>query len=221
VTESDWLNCTDPTPMLEFLQGKASQRKLRLFACACARLLWDSLPNGILREVVEAGEQYADGLLSNEERKAFIHRLHAPFGQQPKPFAWFGVPAWAEGGMDAVSAFHAFTRAVAPDSVLAKVPNLRLEDPARLTVERQPDLLRDVFGNLPRGPVPFDPAWRNPDALTLAGHIYHERAFGRTAELAGLLEAAGCEDADILSHLRGPGPHVRGCWPLDILLKKE
>jgi hypothetical protein len=39
--------------------------------------------------------------------------------------------------------------------------------------------------------------------------------------LADALEDAGCTDADILSHLRSPGPHVRGCWALDLLLGKE
>jgi hypothetical protein len=34
----------------------------------------------------------------------------------------------------------------------------------------------------------------------------------RVAVLADALEEAGCADADLLRHLRGPGPHVRGCW---------
>ena len=41
---------------------------------------------------------------------------------------------------------------------------------------------------------------------------------GRLAVLADMLEEAGCSDADLLNHLRGPGPHVRGCWVLDLLL---
>ena len=43
----------------------------------------------------------------------------------------------------------------------------------------------------------------------------------RLAVLADALEEAGCDNADLLSHLRGPGPHVRGCWALDLLLGKE
>ena len=40
MNEKKWLACTDPTPMLEFVQGRASERKLRLVAVAAARLFW-------------------------------------------------------------------------------------------------------------------------------------------------------------------------------------
>jgi hypothetical protein len=40
----------------------------------------------------------------------------------------------------------------------------------------------------------------------------------RLAVLADALEDAGCADPDLLAHLRGPGPHVRGCWALDLVL---
>jgi hypothetical protein len=39
--------------------------------------------------------------------------------------------------------------------------------------------------------------------------------------LADALEDAGCSDAGLLGHLRSPGPHVRGCWALDLVLGKE
>jgi hypothetical protein len=44
---------------------------------------------------------------------------------------------------------------------------------------------------------------------------------GRLPILADALEDAGCTNADILDHLRGPGPHVRGCWPVDLILSKD
>ena len=57
--------------------------------------------------------------------------------------------------------------------------------------------------------------------LNLAQAIYEERRFGDLPVLADALEEAGCTDADILSHCRGPGPHVRGCWVVDLLLGKQ
>jgi hypothetical protein len=56
---------------------------------------------------------------------------------------------------------------------------------------------------------------------TLAVGIYKETAFDRFPILADALEDAGCDNADILNHCRGPGPHVRGCWVIDLLLGKE
>ena len=55
------------------------------------------------------------------------------------------------------------------------------------------------------------------DQRTLpAGHLDP----ARLAVLADALDEAGCTDADVLNHLRGPGPHVRGCWAVDLLLGK-
>jgi hypothetical protein len=39
--------------------------------------------------------------------------------------------------------------------------------------------------------------------------------------LADALEEAGCDERAVLDHCRGPGPHVRGCWALDLVLGKE
>src|SRR5208337_1036054 len=59
MTETEWLDCTDPTPMLEYLLGKVSDRKLRLYGCACVRRIWHLLLyEG--REALEVSEQYGD-----------------------------------------------------------------------------------------------------------------------------------------------------------------
>jgi hypothetical protein len=88
------------------------------------------------------------------------------------------------------------------------------EEHLRLT-----DLLRDIFGN-PFRPVSVEPHWLTPTVRNLAAAIYAGRAFDRLPVLADALEDAGCDNADVLTHCRGPGPHVRGCWVVDLLLGK-
>jgi hypothetical protein len=91
----------------------------------------------------------------------------------------------------------------------------------------QARLVRELFGN-PFFPVTILPAWLTPTVTRLAAVAYEERALPsgeldpvRLAVLADALEDAGCADADILTHLRSAGPHVRGCWALDLILGKE
>ncbi|MCI0459739.1 MAG: hypothetical protein L0Z62_22540 [Gemmataceae bacterium] len=81
------------------------------------------------------------------------------------------------------------------------------------------NLLRDIFGN-PFRPVTVDPARETSAVVALARSIYEERRFEDLPILADALEEAGCTDADLLGHCRGPGPHTRGCWVVDLLLGK-
>ena len=78
---------------------------------------------------------------------------------------------------------------------------------------------RCVVGN-PFRPVGFDPAWRSETVVALTNGIYTDRAFDRLPILADALQEAGCDNADILNHCRGDGPHVRGCWVVDLVLGK-
>jgi hypothetical protein len=87
-------------------------------------------------------------------------------------------------------------------------------------------LLNEVHGN-PFRPVTLDPAWQAPQVVALAQAAYEQRELPsgtlgatRLAVLADALEDAGCTGQTILDHLRGPGPHVRGCWAVDLLLGK-
>lgn len=78
----------------------------------------------------------------------------------------------------------------------------------------------DVFGN-PFRPVSADPRWLTSTVVALAEGIYQDLAFDRMPILADALEEAGCDNADILSHCRGDGPHVRGCWVVDLLTGRK
>jgi hypothetical protein len=83
----------------------------------------------------------------------------------------------------------------------------------------QADLLRDIFGN-PFRPVAVDPRWLTSDVVELARGIYADCAFDRLPILADALQDAGCDHPDVLTHCRCDGPHVRGCWVVDLLLGK-
>jgi hypothetical protein len=61
MTEAQWLACDDPHDMLQFLRGRAGERKLRLFAVACCRRVWVEIPPGVARRAVEEAERAADG----------------------------------------------------------------------------------------------------------------------------------------------------------------
>ncbi|MBA4188888.1 MAG: hypothetical protein C0467_12900 [Planctomycetaceae bacterium] len=82
------------------------------------------------------------------------------------------------------------------------------------------DLVRDIFVN-PFRTVTFSPEWRTSTAVSLAKQMYESRDFSAMPILADALQDAGCDNADVLDHCRGTGPHVRGCWVVDMLLGKE
>jgi len=78
-------------------------------------------------------------------------------------------------------------------------------------------ILRDIFGN-PFRRVTFDPQWLTFTVLALAQTMYDSRDFSAMPILADALQDAGCDSDDVLAHCRSAGPHVRGCWVIDLLL---
>jgi hypothetical protein len=206
--EKEWLACTDPTAMLEFVRGKASDRKLRLFAVACCRRLGAELPDQRSWDAVHVAECFADG--NGTEHDLMIARRDAEASFQKDRTAYAAVQAtggkaWdaAVGAVEAVDylGWEWYEEGVEREQV-------------------QTGLLREIFGN-PFRPVALDPAWRLSNVIALAKPIYDDRAFDRLPVLAEALEEACCDSQDILNHFRGPGPHVLGCWALDLLLGKS
>jgi hypothetical protein len=82
-------------------------------------------------------------------------------------------------------------------------------------------IIRDVFGNPFHKRRKFDVRWRTNTALLLAKTMHESRDFSAMPILADALQDAECDDADMLDHCRGPSPHVRGCWVVDLVLGKE
>ena len=248
-----------------------SDRKLRLFACTCARHGWHQLHDVRSRRGVEIAERFADGEATPEELAGARSKASSARAWRGKPKHY---PQWLA---------HVCT-AISTDSILA-VFHRQMEMPHLVPPQTQAHLLRDIVGN------PFRPVTlaacncgscvapgrqhhngpcavrrlRTPTVVSLAQAAYEERdeATGhldplRLAILADALEEAGCADAPgrtvsevvrlaqsvrgccsrhadnaacdclrnavpdgILAHLRPPGPHVRGCWAVDLILGKE
>jgi hypothetical protein len=233
MTEAEWLACTDPQPMLGPLRGKVRDRKLRLFGCGCCRRLWGALVPASWN-AVEASEWYAD----RPPNATVLHEGSPLYGSQPDGEAVAATTGQAalflSGGKPDIKRMLSSLQSAA--GYVAVHSEASLAGPRQAAAwhaarnaegASQAALLRDVLGN-PFHPVTVYPAWQMSTVLALAQAAYDERELPagsldttRLAVLADALEDAGCTDADVLDHLRGPGPHVRGCWAVDLLLGKS
>jgi hypothetical protein len=201
MTEAEWLAATDPTSMLQFLLESASARKQRLYTCAMSGIYSDRLTDERSRIAIRVGERFADGHADATELAAAWNNAREVLRSKS---------TWAT---------EAAASAACPYSDFFKWPSRSAQESAanRLYFVK---LLQCLFGN-PFHPVSFTPAWRTSSVLGIADQVYTARDFSAMPILADALEDAGCDDADILAHCRGPGPHVRGCWVVDLVLGKQ
>jgi hypothetical protein len=220
MTESEWLACTDPEPMLEHLRGKASERKLRLFAVACCYEVWYLLRDKRSKKAATASERYADGLIVVPRMAVVREAARRAVAE------WVSAEAVAVGRRFPEEVAHAVTlqdadqAAVQTADLAARVSEAEAREiGCEGRKQSQAMLLREIFGN-PFRPVGVAPAWLMHAVVGMARTIYAERAFNRLPILSDALEEAGCTDAGVLDHLRSAGPHVRGCWALDLVLAK-
>jgi len=287
MTEREWLNCADPLAMMAFLRKgrpafrtrwlgwitrpmvQVSERKWRLFYCACCARIAHLLPADEARRLITVAELYADGRASEEELQTGVNASMAACDAARHQWDRSFVAAdddevsligWELGLLEgrsgvgsahhavlAISRFHregessrslalqcaarasAFASAYAlrmrrcssPSPPPHEAPDWLSENAAETA--RQAELLREVIGN-PFLRTVVDAAWLDWNGGTvrrLAQGIYEEKRWKEMLILADALEDAGCADDAFLSHCRGPGQHVRGCWALDRLLGKE
>ena len=198
MTESDWNRSTDSQAMLSFLQERgASERKQRLFAVACSRRAWP-LIDDLGRAAVEVAERFADGRADAEQLRAARLACKGSGGQS----SWYAAltdPAIA-----------------ARNAALSAMEGATSHESERHV---QADLLRDIFRN-PFHEVTFDESWGTSDVVSMARSMYEVREFVAMPRMAYALQDAGCEDEGVLDHCRGTGPHVRGCFVVDLVLGK-
>jgi hypothetical protein len=222
MTEEQWLSCDNPSSMLAFLERTISKRKCLLFACACERRLWEQ-PD-CEREKVEASERYADGQGPPDDVLAALQTIGIQ-GVTLETVTEMDPVGWAE---ECARDSAEFATNVARNEATGDDED---EDDWKVAYDAeeavQANLLRDVVGD-PFRTQSVARAWLTPDVTSLAEAAYDERPSSsgeldpqRLAVLADALEDAGCSDDALLSHLRSAGPHVRGCWAVDLILGKE
>lgn len=223
MTEAEWLGCGAPEPMLRYLGASASDRKVRLFSCACCRRAWDLARDPRLHEILSLVEGFADGTV-NDRARGRAHGLASQLiyleGQIGYAQSCLGAEL-REAARKTVSRLHFSFGCEAAFAIGSTVgAGTPRPEAARAEGEQQTPLVRDIFGN-PFRPVIFSLEWCTDTAVALARQMYESRDFGAMPILADALQDAGCDKDDILSHCRGDGPHVRGCWVVDLVLGKQ
>lgn len=208
MTEPDYLARAEPSTVLAFMREQLSDRKRRLFVCAWCRAC-ELLSDDLSRTAIEVSERYADGLATEEELLATRTSVNGRI-KQLRGVAEFDIEPLRTAYEAAGKSMRTVAAAV---WWLSARPFSRSEGAVL-------ELLRD-FTVIPFRPVARNPGWITSTVHGLAEGIYTDRAFDRLPILADALEDAGCDSADILTHCRGDGPHVRGCWVVDWVLGKK
>jgi hypothetical protein len=233
MTEHDWFASTDALELLEHLYPlrgldsvQPQSRASRLYLLACARRAWGDLP-GVCRAVVRVAERIYHNRAAErrlyEEVYPLAEELTHCRGEADRVnrigrslvdlgHAESGT-VWVESDTDPKS-WDGFAH-LAYFPFAADTPHYR-----RVPVELHcTELVREVFPNPFSYSPPLERLWRSETVTQLARHAHATGDFSSLPILADALEEAGCDRADILEHLRSDGPHVRGCWALELVLR--
>jgi hypothetical protein len=229
MTEAEWSACADPRPLWQFLDGKLGAREVRLWVLACCRRLWEGSTDAVEQLTLGLVERFVEA----PDRRGTWTTVRVPAGQAvmdcgaSEPVRSLRAAARAYGGEELgpllpVSSFlEGLLERLACWGDPTPGPGWLVTsfEGQGLSAARQAELFRDLVRG-PFRPLVFRAAWRTANRGTvgnLARTIAGEGAFDRLPILADALEDAGCAEVELLEHLRGAGPHVRGCWALGLV----
>lgn len=236
MTDDEWHSCSNVEPMLHWAFGKAPERPQRLFALGwCWRVAPDYFhdpdPNLFLGNDVATHWLQGFGQDMESAIQTAIRFVDAQATQQELQAAHRDAASWRQ----ALTSYDSDLYLVAANVANATSAGPFIPPTARYpradwteaAVARdrseQAELLREFVAppSLWQWSIPYVWfAWNAGTVAKLARAIRDDRRFDLMPILADALEEAGCTDADILGHCRGPGPHVRGCWVVDLILGK-
>ena len=220
MTEAEWLECKDAQMLVDFASGKASDRKLRLFACACCRQIWDQMPDSRTRNAVVIAESLADGIRDFSDLDS-AHRL----AQERALEVGDVLQLAAQAGViivrnsEPLDVARDVVRTAGLVAARMAWSDAATDDEARANAAavwaQIASLLRHIVGNPFRSNGP--PAFWPSTVTQLADALYS----GQDCEFAlhdALLDAG---HADLAEHFSQEKWHPKGCWALDLLLGKE
>jgi hypothetical protein len=221
MTEAEWLSSNDPVAMLEYLRNTTSDRKLRLIAVASCNRAKPALEEWYY-ELADVAEAFAEGRATAEEMQA-VYARHRPSNDYPDRNAFIdtagpdleeNIPFLVEDLANCI-AYPSEVDETTLEEWEAEKSALFARELA-ITAEQ----VREIAGN-PFRPVVLAPHWLTRDVVSIAQLISQEKGFDRLPILADAIEEAGCNLPELLAHLREPGPHLTGCWALDIILAQK
>jgi hypothetical protein len=248
MTEQEWLTSQDPNEMLAAFRLGRHLRRMRLFLVAhCRRAQeWLGEPGRAAVLIAErfaegratAGELEAarqeagtalgdcvrtlDALWNAKYRRVVRKGGAIDYEFQLDPEAWRVAKCRRAAAQFAWYATmpNEQLNGQLDESGRPRYPNSAAAFEYRHAPDEMPpdaDNVRCIFGN-PFRRCAVDARWRTPTALAVAREMYESGDFSPAGVLADALEDAGCDDGQLLGHLRGPAPHVRGCHVVDLLL---
>lgn len=227
-----WQRSQNPHTLLKLVKERAGEgkRKYRLLAAAFCRRVWCKF-DAQQRHAVEVVERYADGAAKYNEMRLAVADMRIE-GHRTQPLLVEATRRKAADAADGVlfRLLGAWWGTSEQNIDEADREVLRSawfdERESKAECARTCQIIRESFAHL-FDPVAIHPSWRTSTAVELAEAAYRHRdpADGtlesvRLAVLADALQDAGCDSTPLLDHLRDPGPHVRGCWALDLVLDK-
>jgi len=235
MTDAEWADCDDPKALLGDLPSTLPRRKILLFAVACCRRLGTAVTGPELQRLLASAEAFADGdadedhyaeelhlarvihSIGNNALKGRNHRDRAPLAAIELLAAVGGQriglnPVGIRLSRTLEEVLLQLAHQGKQGNTLSAYGDARGREERYLAV-----VLRDVVG--PRGGAADVPALARDDrtVVGLLAGVVADAAYDRLPILADALEDAGCADAELVRHLRGPEPHVRGCWAVDVL----
>lgn len=213
--------CDNATP-IEGYQQIGSNRKLRLFACACVRQSWHLFTDNLSRKVIETAENFADGIATKEE----TFRLASSCLTMARCL----MPSWnaSEEAEMVIELAQMHNNAILPTyanlfrevignpfrSVQTSFPCLECYGTGKVHV-KEPEYKHVMIPRTEQcrfcngsGKWESDPEWINERTKGIAQQMYDSRCFDAMPVLYDALVEAECDNEEILHHCLGQ----KRCW---------